>query len=315
MTAWTASRLCLVLACCCVSACRSSNAGQGNAPSATSSPRLSAPAIGSSTPAPSASPPALSYPWKPTATDRLALRFSAPPGFARVQVPKDSFASFLRDLPLLPDSALVVDYLQRPLYNDGRHPNIAAVIDIDVGTQDLQQCADAILRLHAEWRYGSHPRSVQYRLASGVALSYAQYLEGQRLVTSGNRQSLKLAASPVPESHAVFRSYLDTIFAWANTASIERDGSPVPIAQLQAGDYFVMRGNPVGHAVIVLDVARNSNSSTLAVLLGQSYMPAQSVHVLKPTPAQTWFLIEPDITHVSTPFWQPFPLTSLRRLP
>ncbi|HVJ89056.1 MAG TPA: DUF4846 domain-containing protein, partial [Labilithrix sp.] len=99
------------------------------------------------------SAPPVVYPWRPTSTDRLDVRFSPPQGFTRDDAPAGSFAAFLRTLPLLPPDALVVDYRGAPLYDDGRHANIAAVVDIDVGRADLQQCADSVLRLHAEWRY------------------------------------------------------------------------------------------------------------------------------------------------------------------
>ena len=53
----------------------------------------------------------------------------------------------------------------------------------------------------------------------------------------------------------------------------------------------------------------------VALLLGQSYMPAQSVHVLRPDATSPWFVVAPGDETVTTPFWRPFPITSLRRLP
>ncbi|HVJ95128.1 MAG TPA: DUF4846 domain-containing protein, partial [Labilithrix sp.] len=112
--------------------------------------------------------------------------------------------------------------------------------------------------------------------------------------------------------HELFRFYLDDVFAWANTASLERDAKRV--TDLRAGDFFVMSGTPFGHAVIVLDVAR-AKDGRLALLLGQGYMPAQSFHVLRKSERETWFVVAPDASEVKTPFWAPFPMTSLRRLP
>ena len=112
----------------------------------------------------------------------------------------------------------------------------------------------------------------------------------------------------------MFRTYLDGVFTWINTASLERDGLAVPFSDVSAGDYFVMTGAPFGHAVLVLDVAR-SPSGSVALLLGQSYMPAQSFHVLGAFRYGAWFIVEPGAREVVTPFWKPFPLTSLRRLP
>jgi hypothetical protein len=51
------------------------------------------------------------------------------------------------------------------------------------------------------------------------------------------------------------------------------------------------------------------------VLLGQSYMPAQSYHVLRPSAGEVWFAIDPAAEGVQTPFWPaPFPWAAIRRL-
>jgi hypothetical protein len=289
-------------------------------PSPSSSPSpIAARALADVTPAAAAPPvaaPAATYAWGPTAADRLDRRFAEPPpGFARVDVTPGSFGAFLRTLPLLPDGAPVVDHRGNRLHDDGRHPNIAAVVDLDVGKKDLQQCADSVLRLHAEWRYGRGERDLTYRAASGQSLSYRRYLAGDRASVSGRDLALRPAAPPQKDDHAAFRQWLDEVFAWASTASLERDATKLAsLSDVRAGDFFVMSGSPFGHAVLVLDVARDDRGRA-ALLLGQGFMPAQSFHVLRPGPgASAWFVVEPGAPAVETPFWRPFPIASLRRL-
>ena len=128
---------------------------------------------------------------------------------------------------------------------------------------------------------------------------------------------MRPAAARADDDHRTFRGYLDEVFAWANTASLGRAAAPVSFASARPGDFFVMSGRPFGHAVLVLDVARDAAGGT-ALLLGQSYMPAQSFQVLSPGPAspgQPWFVLPAGSTAVDTPFWAPFPLATLRRLP
>jgi hypothetical protein len=253
------------------------------------------------------------YPWGPTAKERLDGRFAAPPGFTRVAVEKGTFAAFLRTLPLLPDGAPVVDYQGQRLHSNGHHPNIAAVADLDIGTKDLQHCADVIIRLHAEYKYSAGERDLRYRAVSGVPMTYKGYVAGERAVPAGTNIEMKRVAGPKKDEHAVLRAWLDDVFAYAGTASVERDGAKVAASDLRAGDFFVMSGSPFGHAVLVLDVAKDEKGR-VALLLGQGYMPAQSFQVLRPNEKSAWFLIEPGATMVDTPFWKPFPMTSLRRL-
>ncbi len=262
----------------------------------------------------SASPlgPVPSYPWQPTSTDRIDVRFSAPHDFTRVHLEEGSLGAFLRALPLLPRGSPVLDYRGR-VVREGDDPNIAAVVDVDVGQADLQQCADAVVRMNAEWHYGRGDRDIAYR-AGGVALSYPQYLAGRRAFARGNQLIVEPGGARLADDHRAFRAYLDEVFTWINTTSLERDGIEVPFADVSAGDYFVMPGKPFGHAVMVLDVAR-SPSGSVALLLGQSYMPAQNFQVLGAFRYGAWFIVEPEAREVVTPFWRPFPLTSLRRLP
>jgi hypothetical protein len=240
-----------------------------------------------------------SYPWPHDATDdRLDQRFAAPAGFRRVAVDAGSFGAFVRSLPLRPVGTPVLDF-QGGVQRAGDDEFVAAVVDIDVGDADLEQCADFVLRLDAEWRYGRGERAIGYGTASGARLDYGAFLR---------RRGAGRA-----ESHAVFRRYLDAVFAAANTASLAREGRAVALDDVHPGDVLVMTGVPFGHAVLVLDVAVGEGGRR-ALLLGQGFMPAQSFHVLRPGRADPWFVLDAHAPQVVTPFWRPFPATALRRL-
>lgn len=253
------------------------------------------------------------YPWKPTATDRLDARFAPPNGFTRESVGEGSFGAFLRTLPLLPPGAKVVDYRGAPLYDDGHHPNVAAVVDLDVGDRNLQHCADVIIRLHAEWKYGRGDRDIAYKSLSGTSIPYSRYVAGERAVVHGNGIVLQRWSGARTDEHALFRSYLDDVFNFASTRSLDRDATRVSFADVRAGDFFVMTGEPFGHAVLILDVAKDARGR-LALLLGQSFMPAQSFQVLQPNASSAWFVVEPGATEVKTPFWPAFSTEMTRRL-
>lgn len=231
-----------------------------------------------------------------------------------MDVAEGTFGSFLRTLPLAPPDAPVVDYRGLRLHDNGHHPNIAGVVDIDVGTKDLQHCADAIIRLHAEWRYGLGQRDIGYRSVSGVRVGYRAWLAGERAIVLGKNIAMKKTAAAHADDHAFFRGYLDEVFDWAGTASLERDAMKVALADVQPGDFFVMSGQPFGHAVLVLDVAKHADGKT-ALLLGQSYMPAQSFQVLRANEKSAWFVVDKGAPFVDTPFWKPFPSSALRRFP
>lgn len=286
------------------------------------------PALASAPPASSAAPlpppdtlPISAYAWGPSASDdRLNARFASPPaGFARAPTAPDSFGRFLRALPLQPAGSPVVDYRGNPLHSNGKHPNIVAVADLDIGAKDLQHCADVIIRLHGEWRYGKGERNLAYKSVSGQTLSYQGYVGGERAIVEGKGIVLKHVAAPQKDSHALMRGWMDEVFSWAGTASLEPYSKKVAWSDVTPGDFFVQSGSPFGHAVIILDVAKD-DKGRVALLLGQSYMPAQSFQILKPAGSNNgfadtaWFIVEPNDLSVDTPFWQPFLKTSLRRM-
>ncbi|MCA9640360.1 MAG: hypothetical protein H6718_06960 [Polyangiaceae bacterium] len=254
------------------------------------------------------------YPWMSehselTVRDDLAVRVPAPAGFARVELAEGSFGAWLRHLPMLPYGTPVRSYAGGRL-RDGESDIVTGVVALDVGDADLQQCADAVMRLHGEWRWSQGGRDQSYRAASGTPLDYRRWAQGQRIVAKG--ASISWAATgKAKDDHQSFRKFMDAVFAWSNTVALSRMGKHVEYAELRPGDFFVQPGNP-GHTVLVLDLVRGSDGSQ-RVLLGQSYMPAQNFHVLK-SPDGPWFRLSAD-ADVKTPLWpRPFKWEQLRRL-
>ncbi|WP_081910896.1 DUF4846 domain-containing protein [Hymenobacter sp. APR13] len=253
--------------------------------------------------APTAASP---YAWLPAgaydARRSVASRFAPPRGCVRVAVAPGSFGQWLRGLPLLPAGTPVKLYNGQLKDPQDVH---AAVVNIDVGTQDLQQCADAVIRLRAEYLFAQNPDQVHFHLTSGHDIRFADWYGGKGFRVSGN--DVLPAARPVEApSHATFRRYLDQIFTYAGTLSLDRELKPVPLAAVQPGDVLIRGGSP-GHAVLVLDVAEQAGSGRRYVLLAQSYMPAQQIHVLRNAwgdPALgAWFAVDPSQARFSTPEW------------
>lgn len=99
-----------------------------------------------------------------------------------------------------------------------------------------------------------------------------------------------------------FRDYLETVFTYAGSLSLERELALVADpSQLEIGDVFIEGGSP-GHAVLVVDVAENAAGERV-FLLAQSYMPAQDIHILKSYDRFTpWYTARSDGV-LETPQW------------
>lgn len=245
------------------------------------------------------------------ASDRLDHRFIPPAGFVRVPAREGSFGAWLRGLPLKPEGSQVFLYSRTP---KGRQDVHAAVIDIDTGTRDLQQCADAVMRLRAEWQFGRGAfRRIAFNDTGGAKpMSFSRWAAGERPRAQG-RALVWAKRAPADASYASFRRYMDTVFSWAGTHSLERELVPVRDGRVEIGDVIIKGGFP-GHAVLVADVVEHPRTGERRFLLIQSFMPAQDMHVLKgrDTPDGTpWYRLEPGQPLV-TPEWI-FPPGSLRR--
>jgi hypothetical protein len=133
-------------------------------------------------------------------------------GFSRVVVDSASFGTYLRRLPLKPTGSAV-------RYFDGKqkaNPNVyLAVVAMEIGKRDLQQCADAVMRLKAEYHYARKEYGkIHFNfLSDGKPHSFISYAKGDH-------------------SHPKFTKYLDYIFSalrlsvWNGPDFLGKNGLP-----------------------------------------------------------------------------------------
>jgi hypothetical protein len=205
-------------------------------------------------------------------------RIEPPPGYERISVKPGSFAEWLRFLPLKEAGSPV--YLYSGIRKGNQTAHIA-VIDIDVGEKDIQQCADAIIRLRAEYLFSKHDfDSISFNFTSGDTASFRKWITGFRPQVKGNNVTWA-KTNDVDSTYYSLRDYLEDVFNYAGSYSLARQLKPKQnVRDISIGDVFIQGGFP-GHAVIVVDVALNNTTGEKIFLLAQSYMPAQDIHILK----------------------------------
>ena len=99
-----------------------------------------------------------------------------PKGYIRMEAPANSWAEYLRLLPLKPERTPVYCYDGSKSYWTS---SAYGVIDMEIGNQDLQQCADAIIRLRAEWLYQQKRYSdIHFNFTNGFNCEYLRYAKG-----------------------------------------------------------------------------------------------------------------------------------------
>lgn len=202
-----------------------------------------------------------------------------PAGYKRMEIKKDSFGEFLRNQSLKQENSIVFLYNGRPKENqDAQY----AVLKVDVGDRDLQQCADAVMRLWGEYLYSREEfDKIIFHFTDGRKIRYKDYAEGYR--TKKKKEKLEWGKFAKRDySYKAFRRYMDLVFAYAGTSSLKRyDSLPLKEGEeIEVGFFLVQEKTPYGHAVLVVDKAMNKEGKKV-YLLAQSYMPAQEIHVLR----------------------------------
>ncbi|MEN8928799.1 MAG: DUF4846 domain-containing protein [Flavobacteriales bacterium] len=203
-----------------------------------------------------------------------------PINFSRIET--DSYGKWMRNLKLNEDNTVYY-------YNGDKKPDQSihvSVLNFDIGTRDLQQCADACMRIRAEYLFEQKKYDqIKFLLANGKRKSFKEYT--------------------TKRDYKSFRKYMTYIFSYANTASLKKQMKQVgSFKNIQIGDVLVQSGNPYGHAVTVMDVCENEKGERM-FMLSQSYMPAQNIEILinpKSLTKSPWYPVDFEDDLV-TPEW------------
>ena len=205
----------------------------------------------------------------------IVKRIAPPMGYKRTTCSSGSFCDWLRNLQLKAEGSPVYHYDGTQKYGAASH----SVIDLDTGDKDLQQCADAVMRLKAEYHYGKKDfNRIHFNFTSGHKVSFNDWRRGKKPIVHGNKVRFSGLNDSTDNSYGNFKKYMTIIFSYAGTLSLSQEMKSIDVANIQVGDVFIQGGSP-GHAVLVIDVAEN-NTGQKMFMLAQSYMPAQDMHIL-----------------------------------
>ena len=172
------------------------------------------------------------------------------------------------DEPILDYKGRVIDYQQKHV----------GIIPFDVGKTDLQQCADALMRLRAEYLFQQKRYDeIGFHFVSGNFYSWNEYCKGLRPMVNGSGIKFITTSSKAEKNHESLRQYLDIVYNYASTISLAKELKPAN--NFEIGTVVIHAGSP-GHCFIIIDEAKNETGDKV-FKLAEGYTPAQSIYVLR----------------------------------
>ncbi|CAA0179417.1 conserved hypothetical protein [Tenacibaculum maritimum] len=204
-------------------------------------------------------------------------RVKPPYGYKRVCYEAGTFESFIQNYTLKEYGSSIINYDKTKYFYQIGH---IGILTLSVPENGLQQCADALIRLRAEYLWKTNQKEkIGFEFTSGHYCSWKKYAAGYRPKIEGNKVTFyKIAKANYTKT--AFYKYLNLIYTYSGTLSLYNELPKVVREEdLQLGDMLVKPGTP-GHILMLVDEVINRKGEKLFVL-AQGNTPAQSVHLLK----------------------------------
>lgn len=199
----------------------------------------------------------------------------SPAGFIRYEGKDARYATFVRNLPLLPADSILRYYDGSPNDSLARFNYRRIALPL---LKQSEQCADVCMRLRAEYLFATRQFfNIRFSDTRHHVLRYYY----------GN-------------IHPALHRYLKGVFNVANTESMKASMPVRKLSDIQPGDVFIYdaKSRPssqYGHAMMVADVAVHPVTGRKAILLLEGSTPATNIHLVKNLAAPShspWFILE-----------------------
>jgi hypothetical protein len=240
----------------------------------------------------------------------IAEYIPTPDGYKRVAVGQNSFATFLRNLPVVSDSFDVLEFRNKikVAANDSA---LAGIIPVNIKNKRLWQCMDIVLVFYAEYLKSQNKiNEIEFPLPDGTLFSWSEWKNGTRPYFKGLNFTKKISAGP-DSSQKNFNRYLNRIFEYSGTQTFYFHYPQVNIENIFPGDFIVKKGRK-GHAVLIMDMAINSRDEKV-IVVGQGDTPACQFYLLRNKQGSPWFKIFDASDYPDLPIRKKMYWSGLRR--
>jgi len=239
---------------------------------------------------------------KKTKESTLCIKDILPPENFKIYNGKDSlYTAWLLYQKLRIDNKVY-------LYNHQAKQNQQAqyaVLDIDIGNKNLLQCADAAIKLRADYLFKAGKRKqIIFNATTGQQLDFGKWQNGIRWKIKNDSLETYKSSLQFEKDEESYDAFMELVYNYCGTYSLSHQLKPVNDTKfIEPGNIFVQGGFP-GHAITVMAVAISEKGEKV-FLLAQGYMPAQDIHILKNPLNKTlspWYELK-EIFPLVTPEW------------